>query len=49
LVESKEHLGGPVAWMNPLSTEVETWCREVDNFKWTTLRVVWSKNKDGRF
>jgi hypothetical protein len=25
------------------------WYKGVDNFKWTTLRVVWSMNKDGRF
>jgi hypothetical protein len=32
LVESKEHWGGDYT---------KRWCREVDNFKWTTLREVW--------
>jgi hypothetical protein len=40
LVESKEHWGGDYT---------KRWCREVDNFKWTTLREVWPMNKDGRF
>jgi hypothetical protein len=24
------------------------WFRGVDNYKWTTLRVVWSMDKEGR-
>jgi hypothetical protein len=40
LVESKEHWGGDYT---------KRWYREVDNFKWTTLREVWSMDKDGSF
>jgi hypothetical protein len=40
LVDSKEHRGGDYT---------KRWCREVDNFKWTRLREVWSMDKDRRF
>jgi hypothetical protein len=32
-----------------VETTPKRWCREVDNFKWTILRVVWSMDKDGSF
>jgi hypothetical protein len=40
LVDSKEHWGGDYT---------KRWYREVDNFKWTILRIVWSMDKDGSF
>jgi hypothetical protein len=41
-----------VTWLNPRSIgdgDYTKRCKEVDNFKWTTLREVWPMDKDGRF
>jgi hypothetical protein len=40
LTKSKEH------WSRDYTSR---WCKGVGNFKWTTLRVVWPMDKNGRF